>query len=108
MRGRIRVRVPHAPKLEVLDNPIDNENVCCGGRAGDCAPFMSGDVSHNPRIVPRGGGVTVENRPLRVLSAGQTRWLSWMNGKRSGDENHESEGASEGKYCHEPPTTIRT
>jgi len=31
-----------------------------------------------------------------------------MNGKRRCDENHESEGASEGKYCHEPPTTIRT
>ena len=37
-----------------------------------------------------------------------TRWLSWMNGKRSRDENHESKGASKGKDCHEPPTTIRT
>src|SRR4029079_10456182 len=39
---------------------------------------------------------------------GQPRRLTWINGKRPCDENHESKRASEGRDCHEPPTTIRT
>ena len=56
--------------------------------------------------LPDGSVLRECNRDLSPTMA--NKLASWMNSKRSSDENHESKGASKGKDCHEPPTTIRT